>query len=181
MPRHRFIRAISAAGAAAAVALVVAAAPASSVASQRAHSAALLPCPTAGLVVWLNTGGGGGAAGSFYYTLEMTNLSGGSCTLLGYPGVSGVSLSGTQIGSAASRSPGGSIRTITLANGSTADITIRIVDVLNFPTSRCQPTTAAGVRVYPPGQRDSKIVPFPFKACSKSGTIYLNVSAARAQ
>jgi hypothetical protein len=181
MQRQRLIRASFTGAVAAAAALVVAVAPASSIASQRAHAAALLPCPTSGLVVWLNPGSGGGAAGSFYYTLELTNLSGGSCTLLGYPGVSGVSLSGTQIGSPASRAPGGgSSKTITLANGGTADITLRIVDVLNFPTSRCRPTTAAGLRVYPPGQKASKIVPFPFKGCSKSGTVYINVSAARA-
>jgi hypothetical protein len=130
--------------------------------------------------VWLNTGGGGGAAGSFYYTLGLTNLSGSSCTLLGYPGVSAVSLGGAQIGSAATRTPGSSPKLVTLANGATANVTLRIVDVLNFPSSSCKPTTAAGLRVYPPGQRASKVVPFPLKACSKSGTAYLNVGPAQA-
>jgi hypothetical protein len=41
------------------------------------------------------------AAGSIYYHLEFTNLSGRACTLVGYPGVSAINLSGHQLGSAA--------------------------------------------------------------------------------
>lgn len=175
MQRHRFIRAVFA-GAATAAAVAVAAVPAAGVAAPRhAHPAALRPCSTSGLVVWLSDTAGGGAAGSFYYTLELTNLSGSGCTLSGYPGVSAVNLSGAQVGSAATRTPGGSPTTVALANGSSVKVTLRIVDVLNFPTSSCRPTTAAGLRVYPPGQTASKVVPFPFKACSRTGTVYLNV------
>jgi Domain of unknown function (DUF4232) len=142
-----------------------------------ARSARVPACTTGGLVVWLNTQGNG-AAGSSYYTLELTNLSGHSCTLRGYPGVSAVDLSGRQIGSPAGRDTGGgAVRVVTLANGHAATATLRIVDALNFPNSRCRLVTAAGLRVYPPDQTASKVVPFPFAACARTGTTYLSIRA----
>src|SRR5689334_5566212 len=114
---------------AAIVALMVAGAP---LAHARAPRAA--PCTTAGLVVWLDTNGDG-AAGSTYFKLKLTNLSTHACTLVGYPGVSGIGLGGRQIGSAASRDPADPSRMVTLATGATASATLRIVDVLNFPSA----------------------------------------------
>ncbi len=131
-------------------------------------------CPTSGLVVWVNTDGDG-AAGSIYYKLEFTNLSGSTCTLTGYPGVSGVDLGGHQLGSAGSHDPATAARTVTLANGATKTATLRIVEAGNFPSAQCHMTEAAGLRVYPPNQTASKIVPFPFSACSRAGRSYLSV------
>src|SRR5690348_3849939 len=71
-------------------------------------------CITSRLVVWLNTNGDG-AAGSVYYHLQFTNLATRACSLRGYPGVSGVGLSGRQIGSPAARNPS-PVRTLTLAS-----------------------------------------------------------------
>jgi hypothetical protein len=130
-------------------------------------------CATPGLDVWLNTQGDG-TAGTTYYNLEFTNLSGSSCTLYGYPGVSGVTLAGTQLGSAASRN-GTTPHTVTLASGATASATLGIADVGAFPAAKCQMTTAAGLRVYPPGQTRSRVAPFPFYACAKSGELYLSI------
>ena len=132
-------------------------------------------CTTPGLVVWLNTTGNG-AAGSVYYHLEFTNLSGGACSLSGYPGVSAVDLAGHGVGSPASRSPS-LVRPITLATGGTASAVLRIVAVGNYPSSRCNPTSAAGLLVYPPNQRASKVVPFPLRACAKTGVAYLAVGS----
>jgi uncharacterized protein DUF4232 len=141
-------------------------------------TATVIPgCRTSGLVVWLDTSGNG-AAGSFFYTLRLTNQSGRTCSLAGYPGVSGVDLRGRQLGRAASRNPS-PVRRVTLPNGATAAATLRIVDALNFPAAVCRPTPAAGIRVYPPNQRASKTVPFPFTACSRARRVYLSVSAVR--
>jgi hypothetical protein len=130
-------------------------------------------CTASGLVNWLDTTGNG-AAGSVYYHLKFTNLSGHICTMIGYPGVSAVNLSGGQLGSAASRSTT-SHHSVTLAKDATVSALLRIVQVGNFQSSTCSPTTAAGLRVYAPNQTLSKIVPFPFSACAKSGNIYLSV------
>jgi hypothetical protein len=133
-------------------------------------------CATSSLVLW--AGDGEGAAGSVYRTLELTNQSGHTCVLLGYPGVSAVDLHGHALGSPASRAPGTSAR-VTLRNGDTARATLRIAQAANFPAATCKRTAAAGVRVYPPGQTASKTIPFPFDACTHSGTVYLSIGPVR--
>jgi len=141
-------------------------------------SAASTPrCTTSGLVVWVDTNGNG-AAGSIFYTLQFTNLSGHTCTLSGYPGVSGVNLHGHRLGRAANRDNSTTPHLVTLKNGKTAKATLRIVDTGVFSPSVCGPVTAAGLRVFPPNQTASKIIPFPFSACSqRSGPVYLTVRA----
>ncbi len=127
-------------------------------------------CATAGLVVWAYADHGGGYAGGYAYTIGFTNLSGHACTLRGYPGVSAVSLAGQQLGSPAgrgSRTPA----TVTLASGATATARLDIGDA----GALCQPVTAAGLRVYPPGQRAAKIVPIPFGACPHAGPVWMGV------
>ena len=56
---------------------------------------------------------------------------------------------------------------------------LRIVDALNYPKSICAPVMAAGVRVYAPGQTASKLIPYPFLACSHRGANYLSVEAVQ--
>lgn len=131
-----------------------------------ASAAAPPACQTHGLVVWINTQGDG-TAGTIFYTLNFTNLSGHSCVLRGFPGVSAVNLRGGMIGRAGSRDSGQTVRSITLTNGHTAHATLGIVDIGALPS--CPPTTAAGLRVFPPNQSASKVVPFPFPACGRSG------------
>jgi hypothetical protein len=131
-----------------------------------AHTAAAPRCKTVGLVMWLNAEGSG-TAGSFYYKLEFVNLSGRTCTLAGYPGVSAVNLSGHQIGASAKREVTGQPHTVTLAPEGEATALVRVVDVGALPSS-CHPTAAAGFRVYPPGEAASKVVPYPFRTCSNA-------------
>jgi hypothetical protein len=146
------------ASAAALAALVVAAAPPSA-------RAAAPACKTGGLVIWINTQGNG-TAGTIFYTLNFTNLSGHTCTLRGFPGVSATKLGGGQLGKPASRDSGQTVKTITLKAGRTAHATLGIVDIGALP--KCPPTTAAGLRVFPPNQTASKVIPFPFPACGGS-------------
>jgi hypothetical protein len=151
----------------------VAAISAPAAASARAATPA---CATSGLVVWLDTTGNGTAGGT-YFTLELTNLSGHTCTLGGYPGVSAVDLAGHQLGSAASKNAHVTPHVVSLAAGGTAKSVLKIGDTGHFSPAVCRSTTAAGLRVYPPGQTASKTVPFPFAACSLLGPIYLTVEA----
>jgi hypothetical protein len=135
-------------------------------------------CATSGLDLWLDTSGTG-AAGTIYYQLHFTNLSGSTCTLLGFPGVSGVTLNGTQLGSAAARNHSFTPHLVTLTNGATATAIVGITQVSLFPPATCGPVTAAGLRVFPPGQTASKIVPFPFGACAKTGPVYLSTMVVK--
>jgi Domain of unknown function (DUF4232) len=131
-------------------------------------------CTTSGLVVWLGTNGNG-TAGTIFYNLRFTNLSGHTCHLRGFPGVSAVNLGGHQLGSPAGRISTTAAKTVNIANGHTASASLGIVEAGNFPSSKCAPATAAGLRIYPPNQTASKVIPFPFRACSHTGPIFLKV------
>jgi uncharacterized protein DUF4232 len=137
-------------------------------------------CASSQLVVWLDTEGDG-AAGSVYYHLEFTNLSAHACTLGGFAGVSAVSLAARQIGAAAGRSGTSPARVVTLASGATASAVLQISQAANYPAATCRAVTAAGLRVYPPNRTSAKIVPFPFRACSRTGPVVLHVGAVTAR
>lgn len=148
--------------------IALCAAGASAVIAAPARTSAVPACQTGGLVVWLNTQGNG-TAGTIFYTLNFTNLSGHACTLRGFPGVSAVNLRGKILGRAAGREPGQKVKTVTLTAGHTAHAVLGIVDVGALPATTCPPTTAAGLRVFPPNQKASKVIPFPFAACGGRG------------
>jgi hypothetical protein len=136
-------------------------------------------CATSKLVIWINTEGNG-AAGSIYYNLEFTNLGATSCVVQGYAGVSAVNLAGHQIGSPASRDRAFTPTLITLGHGESAKAILQVAETGNYPPSFCKAGTAAGLRVYPPGQAVSKVVPFPFSACMSSGESYLHIEGVQA-
>ena len=149
--------------------------PVAAVAATASPAGASTPaCATSGLVVWLDTNGDGFAGGTGF-KLHLTNESGHACSLFGFPGVSAVSLAGHQLGRAATRDGLGPERQVRLANNATATATVLIHEVGAFSTARCHPVTAAGLRVFPPGQRKAKVAPFPFRACSRSGPVYLMI------
>jgi hypothetical protein len=130
-------------------------------------------CSTPNLAVWLGLGEGGAAAGSTFYSLELTNISRHRCRLFGFPGVSAVA--GRQLGSPAQRNRTRRPSRVSLLPGETAHTVLQVVDVGNFPASRCAPQTATTLRVYPPNQRASAEIPFTFRACSAKGPIFLSV------
>ena len=169
--RKPTVGALGALAAAGAAALLASGAPPAQGLALKASTPA---CRTSGLVVWLDTQSNG-AAGTIFYTLNFTNLSGSTCTLRGYPGVSAVSLSGRQLGQSARRDSSIRVRTITIRNGASASATLGIVETGNFSNSLCGAVTAAGLKVFPPGQATAKAIPFPFSACSRSGASYLKI------
>jgi Protein of unknown function (DUF4232) len=124
------------------------------------------PCPTRSLA--LKPGLAQGAAGSTYQVIDFTNISNVSCTLYGYPGVS---LAGgkpvTQVGPAAAEDPTTPRKLVTLAPGQVANALLRIVDALNYPTSKCGPVKTQWIQVYPPNQTTPVYVAYNTTACSK--------------
>jgi hypothetical protein len=146
----------------------------------RPATSAAPSCETPGLVIWLNTNGNA-AAGTTFYKLEFTNLSGHACTLNGFPFMYGVNLAGQQLGRRAVFN--GHAHLITIGNGKTASAVLGIVDVQNFgPPLNCNPTTAAGFKVFPPNQQRAKMVPFPFGACGRpaqKGPNYLSIGPVK--
>jgi hypothetical protein len=135
-------------------------------------------CKTPGLAVWLGVGSGGGAAGSIVYPLEFTNVSGHTCQLYGFPGVS-AERAGSQVGSAAGRNHSVPARTVTLRNRATAHAFLQITNVSAFPPTSCKAVTANGVTVYPPGAFTAAEIPFRFRACSAKGPVFLSVQTVQ--
>jgi hypothetical protein len=168
MRLHTFLasRLAGAAALACAAALIPVASLAATSSPAPVTAASIPGCSTAGLVAWISYDQG--AAGTFYYSLNFTNLSGRACTLRGHPGVSAVGLNSAQVGARARWGhPGNAkLRTVKLGNGATATAVLAITDVGVFPAKTCRQVMAAGLRVYPPGQSASKVIPYPFGACS---------------
>jgi len=186
LPVHLPVRLAGAAAIACAAALApVATLAAASSAAAPVPAASTPRCATSALVVWLDVPPGHDFAGGAGYDLEFTNLSGHACTLRGYPGVSAVRLSGRRLGSPAGWA-GPAATTVRLASGATATARLQINDPSGYST-RClvpppwqQPwrgwtaPTAAGLRVYPPDQFASKLIPYPFSACAHVGPVYIH-------
>ena len=104
-------------------------------------------CTSSQLVVWLNSSGSG-TAGATYYAIQFTNIAQTSCSMIGYPGVSGLSHSGAQLGSPATRNAEHKSFTITLAGSTkssslsnTAIGILKITDVANYPKAKCGPVS----------------------------------------
>jgi hypothetical protein len=172
------VRAVLSLGAAGALAVSLAGCGNSDQGATLASRPASTPaCASSALAVWLGLGEGGGTAGSTYYPLELTNVTGSACHLLGFPGVS--AWSGHQLGSPAQRDHSHPAQTVTLAAGDTAHALLRITDVGNLPAASCGPTTAAELKVFPPNERSARFVPFTFRACSKAGPAFLSVQAVQ--
>jgi hypothetical protein len=168
----RFLIAVAAASCGAL--LVPAAALAAPAAPAAVRAAAPVPrCTSGHTLVWLGIPGSG-AAGSTFYPLQFTNVGHTACRLFGYPGVSAVRGSGKQIGPAASHS--GKRRVVTLSPGATAHAVLRIVQASFI--SGCDFRTAAGLRIFPPGQASAQTISgFTFRTCTNKRV--LSVSAVR--
>jgi len=124
-------------------------------------------CATSALKGRVKTTTAGAAAGSIYYPLDLTNVSGSTCTVFGYPGVSFVTgPSGTLLGRAASRNPAKPAATVTLAPGQVAHATLQVAQAGNYDPAQCKPVTAHWLRIYPPDQTVPLNVRFKAQACS---------------
>jgi hypothetical protein len=123
------------------------------------------PCSTAALRV--RVGAANGAAGSVYYPLEFTNISGLTCDMYGYPGVSFVSgPAGGELGGPAVRNSTFGPSVVRLAPGTVAHASVQVVVAQNYPTARCKPVTAHWLRVYPPGQFTPRYVALTAQTCT---------------
>jgi len=173
-----------AAAAVAGLAISTAAYAATSSGTASTASAAIPKCTAAlgqygNVNVWVADGQGNGAAGTIYYPLEFTNVSGHTCSLFGFPGVSAISRGGHQLGSPANWESGGSFgtpRTVIVRPGATAHAILAYHDAVVSTTAGCDPVnTTFQLRVYPPDQRGATFAFFDLQACSHAGPSYLSV------
>jgi hypothetical protein len=112
---------------------------------------------------------GGGAAGSMYSLLVFTNVSSRTCTLYGYPGVSWVKgPAGPQVNDPFRRNTSGTPDRVVLAPDGAAHALIQLGHPEAFEP-RCHAVDVYGVRVYPPDETNSVIVPWASTTCSANG------------
>lgn len=111
-------------------------------------------------------GGAEGAAGSTYGHLRLRNVSGHTCVVQGFGGLSYVGHGdGTQIGAPAGRA-GSHTPRIVLQPGDHASSLVRETNAQNYPQHRCHPTHVDGFRVYVPDSRAAQFVRHPTIGCA---------------
>lgn len=128
-------------------------------------SAAVPTCAAGNL--YLSMGRQDSGAGQLYWPVRFTNTGTGSCALRGYPGVSVLDVAHHRIGPAATRT-GQSFSTVTLRPAQTATA---VLHTTNGPIGG--PCRRAGtyLQVYPPGSRQSLLVPASLSVCSNVFTV----------
>jgi Protein of unknown function (DUF4232) len=172
----RRIAAIAVGVAATGLILATAAFATTSSAGVRTSAASAPACTAFGLGVWVAVGQGNGAAGTIYYPLEFTNLSGHTCALFGFPGVSAVDGHGNQLGSPANWEGTTSPRTVILAPGATAHTMLAYHDAAVTTEPGCDPVNSAVLlKVYPPGEHSATYAAYDFQSCSRKGVRYLSI------
>jgi hypothetical protein len=153
----------------------------STVSAAGAHLGA---CPPAALRITIGSPGGaaaGQAAGHSHETLDFINVSGRSCDLYGYPGVSFADQAGATIGHPAARSGNPAVHVV-VAPGGTAHAWLNVVDATNYPASKCHVVSAHRLRVFPPGQTAASYVTLSAgaPACSSAAETVIVVYPVRA-
>jgi Protein of unknown function (DUF4232) len=130
-------------------------------------------CTTAQLTVTI--GATQGAAGTDLYPLVFTNSGTATCLLQGFPGVSFAGPSGAQVAWPATRVGSLNGPTIRVDPGSsaTSEVLLHAAAGLSCPT----PTTVTGLRVFPPNQYASVIVPTHQLVCTNAPKATLQVYA----
>jgi len=140
-------------------------------------------CPASALHATVHAMAGGAAAGTTYVPVTFTNVSGSTCVLYGFPGVSWVTgQGGSQLGDAASRQATDSPVTVTLATGGTAHAWLGVADAGNFPPAQCHQVTAHWLKIYPPDQYSALYAGFTAQVCSAritGGSTPLTVTPVR--
>jgi|SRR5215472_7460551 len=139
-------------------------------------AAAVPECTSGQLAVWVSPDRGNGAAGSIYYPLDFTNVSGRTCFLVAYPGVSATTAGGAQLGSPAQRDSRYARQVVTIGPGATAHAVLRYIDVQVDPTAGCREKTAAFLKVFAPDQTKANRAFFDLPVCSVKGRIYLTIT-----
>lgn len=122
-------------------------------------------CSTSGLKIYL--GLSQGAAGTIYQVIDFTNISGSTCVLYGYPGVSvAAGMPVTQVGLAASEDSSTPRQLVTLAPGATGNALLKLHQAGFFPPATCKPKNTTYLQIYPPNQTTPAYIAYSFQTCS---------------
>lgn len=114
-----------------------------------------------------------------YGKIVLKNISGHSCKLAGYGGVSYVGGgNGTQVGAPADRVPGNE-DTVVLQPGDKAKSKISETVAGVYSPNECKPAPVDGFRVYVPDATSSQYIPHPTTGCKNSAVHLMSHRAYR--
>lgn len=102
-----------------------------------------------------------GGAGSSFYPIRFTNVSGHTCLLRGYPGVSVLDRHRHQIGAPATRNPH-RVVTVKVRPTRTVSAVVRTNNPGVGPS--CRPTSSF-IRVFPPASTQAVLIHFHLRVC----------------
>jgi hypothetical protein len=141
--------------------------------------AALPTCRTSNLTLWRGAPSDH-AAGHTFFDLEFSNTSSHACTLTGHPRVRALDAKGNILGPRTAFDFKFAATTVTLRPKSTAHALLILTSVAAFSPTRCKPTAAAAIRIWPPNTIHPADVPLAFEACANpNGPTYLAVRVIR--
>ncbi|MEU0969348.1 DUF4232 domain-containing protein [Streptomyces sp. NPDC005917] len=132
-----------------------------------ATAAAGTRCHTSELTA--SVGGNNPGAGQENFPIVLTNKSGRTCTVRGFPGAAFVNAAGTQLGADPTRESGSTPATVTLKPGQSAWAGLTFS---NPEISGAKTATPAALAVTPPDERDS------LKVTWKGGTVPVSGNAS---
>jgi uncharacterized protein DUF4232 len=136
-------------------------------------------CATRDLQVYL--GLSQGATGHVYQVIDFKNISGRTCTLFGYPGVSfAAGTPATQVGQAADEDPASARVTVTLAPGDVANALMTYLQAGFYPPAKCRPVNTTYLQVFPPNQTTPVYISYSSQICSNNRIHELTIRAVRA-
>jgi len=140
-------------------------------------SASTPKCSASDLGMWVAADQGDGAAGTIFFPLEFTNLSGHTCSLFGFPGVSATDSHGHQLGAPARWDHSVPPHLVTLAPGATAHSVLAYSDAVvgNCPAGHVR--TASALRVFPPDRFQAAHAYWDLATCAVRGSVFLGVGA----
>jgi hypothetical protein len=126
----------------------------------------------------ISAGPGQGAAGNIAFGVGFRNTSTVVCSLYGYPGVSWVTIAGTQIGAPARqiRDPASPATTVNLGPGLSAYAEVMVPTVANQQLAGCRSVQAAGIKVYSPGSTSSVLLRPSSGGLDSGSLIYCDIA-----
>ena len=117
-----------------------------------------------------------GAAGSTLFDVQMTNTGRAPCTMDGFAGVSLVTEANRSvIGAPAARETDIEHEMILIDPGQAASFTVKLTNASALDPAECSPTSAAGLRIYPPDETTDKFIPAPELTACGSDTKIMSV------
>jgi hypothetical protein len=139
-------------------------------------------CTAAGLHAEVGLAGTPGTAfpWTVYYRLELTNVSGRTCVMDGYPAVQAFT-GARPVGSPAALDTSVRPVAVTLAPGATAYTLLRYTTTDRFGTAMCQQVTVPDLRISPPSEDAGMLVQWRNAACSRPGLSFLSVQAIQSR